>query len=106
MIKPVALTLLLNTLLFAKTVSQSEQNSILLEAVLFIVVFGTMGLISYIYSNRHAKAYKPKKVEARLEVEQTPYEKRISELEEMLKNKMLTQEEFEILNNHYLKAIA
>lgn len=87
-------------------VSQSEQDSVMLEAILFIVVFGTMGLISYIYSSRHAKAYKPKKVEDRVEVEETPYKKRISELEEMLKNKTLTQEEFKILNNHYLKFIA
>ena len=55
--KIIPLSLLNVVSLFAAEVSQGEMQSIYFEAVLFIGVFGTMGLISYIYSNRHAKAY-------------------------------------------------
>ena len=104
MIKLIIFTLLLKTFLFAAVVTQSQQNSIYLEAILFVVVFGTMGIISYIYSSRHAKAYKSKKVPAEEEVvEEIVNVDRISELSEMLKNGILTREEFELLNNYYLQ---
>ncbi len=98
-------TLFLNTLLSAAEVTQSQQNSILMEAVLFVGIFGTMGIISYIYSSRHAKAYKPKKIPV---VEAVAQERasinRISELSEMFKNGILTKEEFELLNNYHLQS--
>jgi len=104
MIKLVTLTLLLNTILSAVEVTQNQQNSILMEAALFIGVFGTMGIISYIYSSRHAKAYKPKKVPAVKVVKQERVNmNRISELSEMLKNGILTEEEFKLLNNYHLQ---
>lgn len=101
MIKLISFILIIKAGLEAAVVTQTEQNSIMIEAALFVVVFGTMGLISYIYSNRHAKAYKPQKVEVVEVVKKSVHERRISELEEMLKNKTLTQEEFELLNKHY-----
>jgi len=104
MLKVVAITLLIETLLSAKVVSQNVENSIIMEAILFVVIFGTMGLISYIYSSRHAKAYKPNKKENKEKVAYSTQEKRILELEEMLQNKTLTQKEFEILKSHYLKS--
>jgi len=104
MIKLIIFTIILNTSLFAKVVSQDVENSIMIEAILFVGIFGTMGIISYIYSNRHAKAYKPKKAPVLKEVlEETANKNRISELSEMLKNGILTQEEFELLSNYHLQ---
>ena len=95
---------LLKTLLFATTVTQGQQNSILMEAALFVGVFGIMGIISYIYSSRHAKAYKSKNVSVEEEVvEKTINIDRVSELSEMLKSGILTKKEFELLNNYYLQ---
>ena len=105
--KLILFILLLKNLLFATTVTQSQQNSILMEAALFVGVFGVMGIISYIYSSRHAKAYKSKKVSVEEEGEKEIINPdRISELSAMLENKILTQEEFELLNNYYLKTKA
>ena len=102
--KLILFILLLKTLLFATTVTQSQQNSILMEAALFVGVFGTMGIISYIYSSKHAKAYKSKKVSVEEEVvEETINVDRISELSVMLENQILTQEEFKLLNSYYLQ---
>ena len=98
MIKFIIYTLLLNTILSAVEVTQSQQNGIYMEAVLFVGIFGTMGLVSYIYSSRHAKEYKPKKVERK----ETQYDARIEELLEMQKNNLLSEKEFELLSNYYL----
>ena len=98
MIKFLTLTLIMNTLLSAAEVTQNEQYSVLIEAALFIGVFGTMGLISYIYSSRHAKEYKPEKIE----IKESPYDERIEELVEMQKNNLLSEKEVELLSNYYL----
>jgi len=103
MIKSTILLLLFKTIVFAGTISQSEQKSIFLEGILFVVVFGAMGLISYIYSSRHAKAYKPKKEKEKEEIKHPANAKRILELEKILKNKILTQKEFEILKQYHLQ---
>ena len=103
MIKLVISTLLLKTVLFAKVVSESEQNSIMIEALLFIVVFGTMGIISYIYSSKHAKAYKKEEEVPQSAVEERVEKGRISELSVMLENGTLTKEEFNILENYHLQ---
>ncbi len=97
MIKFVIFSLFLNTMLSAIEVTQNQQNSIYMEAVLFIGIFGTMGLVSYIYSSKHAKEYKPKKVERK----ETPFDARIDELLEMQKKNLLTEKEFELLRNYY-----
>ena len=96
--KLIIFILLLKMSLFAKVVSQSEQNSILVEAALFVGVFGAMGIISYIYSSKHAKEYKPKKSE----IKKSPYDARVAELLEMHKNNLLSKKEFELLSDFYL----
>ncbi len=100
MIKLVTYTLFFNTILSAVEVTQSQQNSILMEAALFVGIFGTMGLVSYIYSSRHAKAYKKPEVVATVS-EETSKEDRIFELLGMLNNGILTQEEYKLLHNYY-----
>ena len=100
MIKLITLTLFFKTVLLAKIVSENQQNSILIEAALFVGIFGTMGIISYIYSNRHAKAYKKPEVVA-TDSEQISKEDRIFELLGMFNNGILTQEEYKLLHNHY-----
>ena len=97
-------TILFQTLLFAKEVSQSEQNSVMIEAILFVGIFGTMGILSYIYSNKHAKAYKKKDVEIESPKQERIEVDRITELSKMLENGSLTQEEFELLQNHHLQS--
>jgi len=85
--------------LYANDVSQEKLNSIYVEAVLFVLVFGVMGIISYIYSSKHAKAYKPKKEEVikdRLKAD------RIEELRELLQKELITKVEFDLLKEHYL----
>ena len=100
MIKSVTLALLFSTILSAVEVTQSQQNSILMEAALFVGIFGTMGIISYFYSSKHAKAYKKLEVVATVS-EKTSKEDRIFELLGMLNNGILTQEEFKLLHNYY-----
>jgi hypothetical protein len=60
-----------------------------------------MGIVSYIYSKKHAKEYKPQEKKEK-ELENNPYSKRREELLEMLNNKLLTQEEFDILSQYYI----
>ena len=103
MLKLIISTLLLKTILFARVVSESEQNGVMVEGVLFVIVFGTMGIISYIYSSRHAKAYKkPEVVDKKVAVDAAVLD-RISELSKMLENGSLTEKEFELLKNYHLK---
>ena len=63
MIKLLTISLILLSSLYAGSPTQSEQNSIYMEAILFVTVFGVMGIVSYIYSKKHAKEYKPPKKE-------------------------------------------
>ena len=103
MLKLIISTLLLKTILFARVVSESEQNGVMVEGVLFVIVFGTMGIISYIYSSRHAKAYKkPEVADKKVAVDAAVLD-RISELSKMLENGNLTEKEFELLKNYHLK---
>ncbi|MEN8302439.1 MAG: hypothetical protein ABFQ64_00040 [Campylobacterota bacterium] len=103
MIKFIIFTLFLKSALFAREVSQSVENSIMIEAALFVGIFGTMGIISYIYSSRHAKAYKKPEVVTQESVEKTDVEDRISELTEMLNSGVLTKEEYELLSKRHLQ---
>jgi len=102
MSKSILLTLLLFTSLFARDATQNELNDIYFEAILFVCIFGTMGIISFFISKKHAKEYVPKK---KVIVEKTPQEiriQRISELKNLYNKEVLTLEEFEILEK-YLK---
>ena len=100
MIKLLTISLILLSSLYAGSPTQSEQNSIYMEAILFVTVFGVMGIVSYIYSKKHAKEYKPPKKEV-IE-EKSPYADRVAELSEMVKKNLLSKKEFELLNKYYL----
>jgi len=95
MIKLILLTLLLFSSLFAGEMTQSDLNNIYFEAILFVAVFGTMGIISYVISSKHAKEYKPKKVI----IEEIQID-RISELFQMHKDGLLTLQEYTILKEN------
>ena len=89
------------TSLLAQGIAQKELNSIYKEATLFIAIFGVMGIISYIYSSKHAKEYVPKEpTQEELDLKAFK-ENRIKELSNLLEEKLLTKEEFEILSEHY-----
>ena len=95
------LFLLSSTLLFSSDASQEDLNAIYQEALLFVAVFGVMGIISFIYSSKHAKAYIPKGLTAE-ELEIKAFnESRVQELSKLLDEKRVTKEEFNILNQHY-----
>ncbi len=91
--------------LYAQEATSDQLNGIYTEALLFIGIFGTMGIISYVYSSRHAKVYAPsQEVLQRIEREKAQKllrEARVEELSEMLQNDMLTNEEFLILKDYY-----
>jgi len=99
------LLLLLLTLasLNAEEATSEQLNAIYTEAIWFVVVFGTMGIVSYIYSSRHAKQYTEKEAsnvaqkKARATEQKSLKEKRIEELTELHNDGLLTQEELKIL---------
>ena len=100
-------TLLTTVSLLAQDASDEQLQSIYTEAILFVAIFGAMGIISFIYSSRHAKAYVPSQEELE-RIEQVREKKRlkeirVSELSNLLQNETLTQEEFTILESHYTK---
>lgn len=99
MIKLILLTLLLFSSLFAGEMTQSELNDIYLEAVLFVAVFGTMGIISYVISSKHAKEYKPEKTVVETNPKSTKID-RITELLKIHKDGLLSKKEFEILKKY------
>jgi len=91
--------------LYASQATSQELNGIYTEALLFVGIFGTMGIISYIYSNRHAKAYRASDTEKQRKVDEKEHEDRValrvSALTLLLQDKKLTNEEFFILKSHY-----
>ena len=89
---------LLVSIVGAKVPTSTEQSSIYMEAILFVVVFGTMGIVSYIYSNKHAKEYKS----VAKEEEISPFADRVLELSDMRDKDMLREDEFELLKKYYL----
>ena len=99
MTKILIISIFLISSLYAKVATESEMNAIYQEAVLFVLVFGVMGIVSYIYSKKHAREYKPKK---KIIKEKSPYADRIAELLEMHENNLLSKKEFELLNEYYL----
>ena len=70
-------------------------QSIYLEAVLFVLVFGAMSVASIIISKRQADAYIPEVIEEENPLSKT--EQRIEELLKLLNRGLLTHEEFQIL---------
>jgi amino acid permease len=104
--KKTLLFILLNVVsLYAAQTTQKEMNGIYMEALLFVAVFGTMGLISYIYSSRHAKIYSSSEAEKKRKKdekeEQLHNKKRVASLTKLLEDELLTPQEFAILTRHY-----
>ena len=84
--------------LLAQEATDEQLYSIYKEAILFVVIFGTMGLISYIYSTKHAKEYIPEELEEESSVELESFsERRVRELSELLESGIVTLEEYELL---------
>ncbi len=90
------LPLLLITSLQAGATSSEDLSSIYMEAVLFIGIFGTMGIISFFISRKQANKY----VKENPVIKEEPLSKletRMLELSRLLKNGILTEEEFQVL---------
>ena len=91
------------TALLAKEVAPEELTAIYTEAIWFVVVFGVMGIVSYIYSSRHAKQYTEDQADkvaldkllASKEVQQR--DERLLELSKLVDDGVLKEEEFRIL---------
>jgi len=101
MIKITLILLVCTTALFSTEVSQAQLNDIYKEAVLFITVFGIMGIVSYLYSSRHAKAYTPKEPSKEELLMQKLKATRVKELSTLLDEKRLTEGEFDMLKAFY-----
>lgn len=100
------LSLLTLTSLSAEEVDPENLNAIYTEAIFFLIVFGVMGIVSYIYSNRHAKQYTKDQAgkvvqEKTLEAEKTKKrEKRLAALSKLVEEGILKDEEFQILRRN------
>ena len=101
MTKIIFILLLCSTALFSTEVSQAQLNDIYKEAVLFIAVFGLMGIVSYLYSSRHAKAYTPQEPSPEEILVQKFKDSRVKELSKLLDEKRLTEGEFDMLKAFY-----
>ena len=100
------LPLLTLTSLSAEEVDSEQLNAIYTEAIWFVVIFGAMGIISFIYSNRHAKQYTQKQADTiaqnkSLAAEQVKQrENRLDELAKLVKDGLLTEKELRILRTY------
>ncbi|MCW8895643.1 MAG: hypothetical protein OQK48_06830 [Sulfurimonas sp.] len=83
--------------------SQESLSSIYIEATAFVLVVLVMSIISYKISSRHAREYalkNQKNINAKKETakEKTKSkETRLSELQQMLDNNMITDDEFKVM---------
>ncbi len=97
------LSILTITSLKAKEVAPEELDAIYTEAIWFVIVFGVMGIISYIYSSRHAAQYTKDQADkvaldkliASEEVQRR--DERLLELSKLVDDGVLKEEEFRIL---------
>jgi len=107
MIKLTIFFLLTTLSLFAQAATEDELQGIYTEALLFVGIFGAMGVISYIYSSRHAESYSLSKEEQlrveKRKKERVEKEKRVIELNTLFQDNLLTKEEFFLLKNYYSK---
>jgi len=117
MLKFILLSSLSYLSLFATELNSDQLNSIYKEAGLFVVVIGIMSVISIVYSRRHAKQYE---IDNPLENRKTVRKKaledelkkqfqmraldkngnkidRMMELSKMLKDGIITEDEFQSL---------
>jgi uncharacterized membrane protein len=106
MLKWLLLSLLSLTSLRAEGIDPEKLSGIYTEAILFVAVFGTMAIISFIYSSRHARKYTEKQASAvaqkkALAAEQTDQrEERLQQLSALVKEGLLKEEEFQILRTN------
>jgi uncharacterized protein YutE (UPF0331/DUF86 family) len=91
-------------LLQAVEATEQEMQSIRTEAILFVVIFSVMSIVSIIVSKRQAKKYEKQKGlnkhEQPPQSEPThadPLSSRLHELQQLVNEGVLTQEEFETL---------
>ncbi len=123
MIKQLLLPLFMFSSLFAKDIEEMDkiiplapeaEKSIYIEATLFVAVFALMSIISIIISKKHAKQNalvdreKREKQKAQEEaekrsqssfIEEPKKTKRVEELSTMLKDGLITDEEFQVLSD-------
>jgi len=99
MLKLILISLSIFTSLFGVDETQAQMNDIYFEAVLFVGIFGTMGIISYVVSKKHAKKYKTKTAPQR-EVKKSLRLQRVEKLYELYEEGVLTFEEYQILEEH------
>jgi len=102
MLRKIMMVTLFMSSLVAQEATEEQLNSIYQEAMLFVLIFGIMGIVSYIYSTKHAKEYAPVNTseDIALKVESNS-ERRISKLLEMYRNDLLTQEEYKVLLQYH-----
>jgi len=107
--------LLISSSLHAEGIDPEELNSIYIEAALFVTVFGLMSIASFIISRKHAEqnmlkdlqkkksqeeAEKRSKTVSSNQPEDSSGEiKRVKELSKMLKDGLITDEEFQTLKS-------
>ena len=106
MMKYLLLPLLILTSLKAEGGNPAELNAIYTEAIWFIVVFGTMAIISFIVSKRHAKQHVHKHTDdiaqkkALAAEQKRQKEDRLTELSKLVDDGLLREEEFQILRKN------
>jgi len=97
MYKFVAILMLVITHLNAQGISPEQLSSIYKEAVLFVIVFGTMGILSYIISKKNADKYAkehPKKQKKDIKKEENYNVDKLLQLSDLLEKGMVSKEEF------------
>jgi len=91
------------TALQAKEVAAEQLTAIYTEAIWFVVVFGVMGIVSYIYSSRHALQYTKDQAEkvaqdkALATTQVQKKEERLLALSKLVDEGLLKKEELQIL---------
>ncbi len=111
MIKQLLASLLISSYLYAEAIDPEDLESIYIEAALFVTVFGLMSVVSFIISKKHAKQnalkdLQKKEEESAKNAQVAPIEqpkknkhKRAEELSNMLKDGLITEEEFQTLKD-------
>ncbi|MEA3492079.1 MAG: hypothetical protein U9R27_09290 [Campylobacterota bacterium] len=114
MTKQLLISLLVFSSLHAEDISPEELNSIYIEAILFVTVFGLMSVASFFISRRHARqnalkeSLKRSQDEIRENSQTTSSDKpndssdkttRVEELSKMLNDGLITDEEFQTLKS-------
>ncbi len=123
MIKQLLLPLFIFSSLFAKDIEEMDEivpldpevvQSLYIESALFVAVFTLLSIVSIIISKKHAaqnllndqKKREEKKAQEEAEknsqsssVEESNEKKRVTELSKMLKDGLITNDEFQVLSD-------